>query len=49
MQPTLLTADLPGGTQARVLAVTGHATRRIRIPGVTLHQPGNGPASRPAT
>ena len=33
----LFTADLLDGTQAYVLAVTGHATRRIRIPGITLH------------
>src|SRR5450755_2443338 len=31
------TAGLPDGTQARVLAVIEHATRRIRILGVTLH------------
>ena len=31
------TADLLDGTQAYVLAVIGHATRRIRILGVTLH------------
>jgi putative transposase len=31
------TAGLPGGTQACVLAVIEHATRRIRILGVTLH------------
>ncbi len=31
------TADLLDGTQAYVLAVAEHATRRIRILGVTLH------------
>jgi putative transposase len=34
------TADLLDGTQAYVLAVIEHATRRIRIPGVTLHPTG---------
>jgi putative transposase len=34
------TADLLDGTQAHVLAVIEHATRRIRILGVTLHSTG---------
>ncbi len=36
----LLTVDLLDGTQACVLAVIEHATRRIRILGVTLHPTG---------
>ena len=34
------TVDLLDGTQAYVLAVVEHATRRIRILGVTLHPSG---------
>jgi putative transposase len=34
------TVDLLGGTQAYVLAVIEHATRRIRIIGITLHPTG---------
>jgi putative transposase len=36
----LFTAGLLNGTQAYVLAVTGHASRRTRILGVTLHPTG---------
>jgi transposase InsO family protein len=36
----LFTADLLDGTQAYVLAVIEHATRRIRVLGVTLHPTG---------
>jgi putative transposase len=36
----LFTVDLLNGTQAYVLAVIEHATRRIRIRGVTLHPTG---------
>src|ERR1022692_4728400 len=43
------TVDLLDGTQAYVLAVIEHATRRIRILGVTLHPPEAGRRSRPAT
>ena len=35
------TADLLDGTQAHVLTVIKHATRRIRIVGVTLHPTGD--------
>jgi hypothetical protein len=41
--------DLLDGSQACALAVTGHAARRARILGVTLHPAGNGPRSKPAT
>ena len=34
------TVDLLDGTQAYVLAVIEHATRRVRILGVTLHPTG---------
>ena len=37
---TFFTAELLHGTQAYVLAVIEHATRRVRILGVTLHPTG---------
>ncbi len=40
------TTELLDGTQAYVLAVIEHATRRIRILGITRIQPENGPPSR---
>ena len=43
------TADLLDGTQAYVLAVIEHATRRIASSESPCIQPGNGPPSRPAT
>ena len=43
------TADLLDGTQAYVLAVIEHASRRIRIIGITSHPTPDGPPSRPAT
>src|ERR1700735_5730604 len=36
----VFTADLLDGTQAYVLAVIEHATRRIRILGITVHPTG---------
>jgi putative transposase len=43
------TADLLDGTQAYVLAVIEHASRRIASSGSLSIPPGNGPPSRPAT
>jgi putative transposase len=43
------TADLVDGTQAYVLAVIEHATRRIRILGVALHPTGEWTAQQAAT
>jgi putative transposase len=40
------TADLLDGAQAYVLAVTEHASRRIRILGVTQHPTGEGTAQQ---
>ena len=45
----LFTADLLDGTQAHVLAVIEHATRRIRILAVTLHPTGEWTAQQLAT
>ena len=35
--PGFLTADLLNGAKIYVLAVTGHGTRRVRVPGATGH------------
>jgi len=43
------TADLLDGTQAHVLAVIEHATRRIASSASPSIPPGRGPPSRPAT
>jgi putative transposase len=43
------TADLLDGTQAYVLAVIEHVSRRIRVLGVTLHPTGDWTTRRPAT
>jgi putative transposase len=37
----LFTTGLPGGTQARMLTVIEHATRRIRILAAALHPTGD--------
>jgi putative transposase len=43
------TADLLDGTQAYVLAVIEHASRRVRIRESRCIPPGNGPPSKPST
>src|SRR5215470_13768277 len=43
----LFTVDVLDGTQANVLAVIEHATRRVRILGSLSIPPGSGPPSRP--
>jgi putative transposase len=43
------TADLLDGTQAYVLAAIEHASRRIRILGITLHPTGEWTAQQAAT
>lgn len=43
------TAALLDGTQAYVLAVIEHASRRIAFSGSLCIPPGSGPLSRPAT